>query len=63
MCFLFINLFMCVYVVEAKLQVLANLTNFAYDPINFESFRTLNIIDLFLGKFYRIVLPNLKISL
>ncbi|KAK2147721.1 hypothetical protein LSH36_539g01000 [Paralvinella palmiformis] len=33
---------------EAKLQVLANLTNFAYDPINYEYIRHLKIIDLFL---------------
>ncbi len=33
---------------EAKEQVLANLANFAYDPINYEYFRTLNILDLFL---------------
>ena len=35
---------------EAKQQVLANLANFAYDPINYEHFRQLNILDLFLGK-------------
>lgn len=34
---------------EFKLQVLANLANFAYDPINYEYFRQLNILDLFLG--------------
>ena len=34
---------------EKKLQVLANLGNFAYDPINYEYFRRLNIIDLFLN--------------
>lgn len=34
---------------EYKLQVLANLANFAYDPINYEYFRQLNILDLFLG--------------
>lgn len=33
---------------EAKQQVLANLANFAYDPINFKIIRQLNIIDLFL---------------
>ena len=33
---------------EFKLQVLANLANFAYDPINYEHFRQLNILDLFL---------------
>ena len=34
---------------EHKQQVLANLANFAYDPINYEHFRRLNILDLFLG--------------
>lgn len=33
---------------EAKEQVLANLANFAYDPINYPYFRTLRIIDIFL---------------
>eukprot|EP01097_Dermamoeba_algensis_P011734 TRINITY_DN9217_c0_g1_i1.p1 TRINITY_DN9217_c0_g1~~TRINITY_DN9217_c0_g1_i1.p1 ORF type:complete len:193 (-),score=32.39 TRINITY_DN9217_c0_g1_i1:212-790(-) len=32
----------------AKEQILANLANFAYDPINYENMRNLNIIDLFL---------------
>jgi len=32
--------------------VLANLSNFAYDPINYEYLRQLNVIDLFLGKFH-----------
>ena len=35
---------------EFKLQVLANLANFAYDPVNYDYFRQLNILDLFLGK-------------
>lgn len=34
---------------ESKLQILANLTNFAYDPINYEHLRKLNVVDLFLG--------------
>lgn len=34
---------------DAKEQVLANLANFAYDPINYGYIRQLNIIDLFLG--------------
>ena len=34
---------------DHKLQVLANLANFAYDPINYEDFQKLNILDLFLG--------------
>ncbi|XP_022087360.1 armadillo repeat-containing protein 7-like isoform X2 [Acanthaster planci] len=33
---------------EAKEQVLANLANFAYDPINYSYLRELNVIDLFL---------------
>ncbi len=33
---------------EHRRQVLANLANFAYDPINYEFFRKLNILDLFL---------------
>ena len=33
---------------EAKIQVLANLANFAYDPINYEYLRQLCVIDLFL---------------
>ena len=42
---------------EFKLQVLANLANFAYDPINYEFFRQLNILDLFLGEL--MILKNL----
>jgi hypothetical protein len=34
--------------IEKKIQVLANLGNFAYDPINYEYFRRFNVIDLFL---------------
>lgn len=34
--------------IEAKEQVLANLANFAYDPINYGYIRQLQIIDLFL---------------
>lgn len=33
---------------ETKQQVMANLANFAYDPINYEYLRTLNVLDLFL---------------
>ncbi len=33
--------------VDAKLQVLANLANFAYDPINYEALRQLNAVELF----------------
>jgi hypothetical protein len=35
---------------EFKHQVLANLANFAYDPVNYEYFRQLNVLDLFLGE-------------
>ncbi|XP_064626158.1 armadillo repeat-containing protein 7-like [Lineus longissimus] len=34
---------------DARKQVLANLANFAYDPINYGYIRRLKIIDLFLG--------------
>lgn len=34
---------------EAKKQTLANLANFAYDPVNYDYFRQLRIIDLFLN--------------
>eukprot|EP00742_Colponemidia_sp_Colp-10_P005496 GILJ01005871.1.p1 GENE.GILJ01005871.1~~GILJ01005871.1.p1 ORF type:complete len:175 (-),score=29.21 GILJ01005871.1:549-1073(-) len=30
-----------------RAQILANLGNFAYDPINYEAFRKLNIVELF----------------
>ncbi|TRY53701.1 hypothetical protein DNTS_008644 [Danionella cerebrum] len=33
---------------EAKEQVIANLANFAYDPINMEALRTLQVTELFL---------------
>lgn len=33
---------------EYKRQVLANLANFGYDPLNYDHFRKLNILDLFL---------------
>jgi KaiC/GvpD/RAD55 family RecA-like ATPase len=38
------------FISEAKEQVLANLANFAYDPINYEYLRKLNVIDLFLDQ-------------
>lgn len=34
--------------VEAKMQIMGNLANFAYDPINYEYMQALNIMDLFL---------------
>lgn len=33
---------------EGKKQVIANLANFAYDPINYEHMYKLNVLDLFL---------------
>jgi len=33
---------------DSKIQILANLANFAYDPINYSYMRKLNVIDLFL---------------
>ena len=36
------------FFLEYKLQIIANLANFGYDPINYQFFRTLNVIDLFL---------------
>ncbi|ENN77165.1 armadillo repeat-containing protein 7 [Dendroctonus ponderosae] len=35
---------------EAKKQTLANLANFAYDPINYEYIKQFHIIDLFLAQ-------------
>uniref|UniRef100_A0A1B6C4W5 Armadillo repeat-containing domain-containing protein n=1 Tax=Clastoptera arizonana TaxID=38151 RepID=A0A1B6C4W5_9HEMI len=35
---------------EAKQQVMANLANFAYDPINYDFLRSLGVIDLFLDQ-------------
>eukprot|EP01113_Clastostelium_recurvatum_P009341 TRINITY_DN14491_c0_g1_i2.p1 TRINITY_DN14491_c0_g1~~TRINITY_DN14491_c0_g1_i2.p1 ORF type:complete len:280 (-),score=56.28 TRINITY_DN14491_c0_g1_i2:44-883(-) len=35
-------------IARAKAQVLANLANFAYDPLNYDFLRRLNVIDLFL---------------
>ncbi|CAG8555976.1 1050_t:CDS:2 [Ambispora leptoticha] len=34
--------------IEAKHQILANLANFAYDPINYDFLCQLNVVDLFL---------------
>ncbi|XP_052833552.1 armadillo repeat-containing protein 7-like isoform X2 [Octopus bimaculoides] len=33
---------------DAKKEILANLANFGYDPLNYGFFRQLNILDLFL---------------
>jgi hypothetical protein len=43
---------------DYKQQILANLANFAYDPINYEYFRRLNIIDLFLNTIKNYPLNN-----
>jgi KaiC/GvpD/RAD55 family RecA-like ATPase len=40
------DIYFCV--LEAKEQVLANLANFAYDPINYDFLRKLKVIDIFL---------------
>lgn len=42
-----------IFFIDYKQQVLANLANFAYDPVNYDYFRELNILDLFLGKMYK----------
>ena len=39
------------HLLGAKVQILANLANFSYDPINYGHLRKLNVIDLFLGKY------------
>ncbi|KAK8399156.1 hypothetical protein O3P69_004320 [Scylla paramamosain] len=36
--------------IDCRKQVLANLANFAYDPINYQWFRRLKIIDIFLDQ-------------
>uniref|UniRef100_A0A8D8ZJ02 Armadillo repeat-containing protein 7 n=1 Tax=Cacopsylla melanoneura TaxID=428564 RepID=A0A8D8ZJ02_9HEMI len=41
---------------DAKEQVLANLSNFAYDPINYDYMRRLNVIDIFLDTISRYTL-------
>ena len=40
------------FLAGAKEEILANLANFAYDPINYNHFRKLNVVDLFMGKKY-----------
>ncbi|XP_015185037.1 PREDICTED: uncharacterized protein LOC107070967 [Polistes dominula] len=45
---LLINEFKSTSSKDAKQQVLANLANFAYDPINYDYLRQLKVIDLFL---------------
>ena len=42
--------YLCAHVqAEKKEQVLANLANFAYDPINYEYFRRLDVLDIFIN--------------
>lgn len=40
---------MCFKLLDAKEQVLANLANFAYDPVNYGYLRQLRVIDIFLN--------------
>ena len=40
----------CNFPSGAKEEILANLANFAYDPINYDHFRELNVVDLLMGK-------------
>lgn len=37
------------FLLGSKEQVIANLANFSYDPINFDYLRRLKVIDLFLN--------------
>lgn len=37
-----------IFILESKRQVLANLANFAYDPINYPYIRSQKVIDLFI---------------
>ena len=48
--------FFLIFVLDAKCQVLANLANFAYDPINYPHLKKLNVAELFLGKFSKLSL-------
>ena len=48
-CFWFV-LFFVFKKTEARLQVLANLANFSYDPVNYESLARLGVPALFLGE-------------
>ena len=44
------DIYVLLFSLESKLQILANLANFAYGPINYEYLRILNVIELFIGK-------------
>lgn len=43
------NLIFLYFPLDAKCQVLANLANFSYDPINYPHLQKLNVAELFLG--------------
>ena len=47
-------LFLLIFSPDAKCQLLANLANFAYDPINYPHLKKLNVAELFLGKFRKL---------
>lgn len=44
--------YFCFYFSECKEQVLANLANFAYDPLNYHYLRELKIVELFLDNLF-----------
>ena len=44
----------------SKREILANLANFAYDPINYDYFRQLNIPDIFLGNALTLVVCYIR---
>ncbi|XP_066994141.2 armadillo repeat-containing protein 7 [Anabrus simplex] len=48
---------------EAKIQVLANLANFAYDPINYEYLRQLKVIDIFLDELSKTQSPLIQFAI
>lgn len=52
----------CLIRVGSKEQILANLANFAYDPINYGYLRQLNVIDLFIGNDLKYILVLYFIS-
>lgn len=47
---MYVKVFFNFIILESKQQVLANLANFAYDPINFQFIRELGIVDIFLAQ-------------
>lgn len=38
----------CIFFPDAKCQVLANLANFSYDPINYGYIRNVGVLDIFI---------------